>query len=260
MEFFKVSNISKTYIQKNLLKQAHETPALRGVSFRLARGEILGVVGETGCGKSTLARIICALEKPDEGQVFLEGQDLLQLRPRELNARRKDFQIIFQDSVSSMNPRMKVSEIIAEPLRNYNGAGGRDRKDTVIKALELVGLPKEILNRYPHQLSGGQRQRVNIARALVLKPKLLVCDEPTSSLDVSVQAQVLNLLAGLRDDLGLSIIFISHDLGVIRYISDRVIVMRNGRVLEELEAEHLLAAARHPYTKLLIASVPGATS
>ena len=237
----------------------HKTPVLQGVSFSLKQGSIAGIVGESGCGKSTLARIVCILEKPDRGEIIFEGTNLLNLRPGDLKKARIGFQIIFQDSFSSMNPRMKIEDIIGEPLKNYNeqvqGILGRDKRTVIIDALQKVGLGKEMLKRYPHQLSGGQCQRVNIARAVVIRPKLLICDEPTSSLDVSAQAQILNLLVDLRKELGLSIIFISHNLAVIRYVCDRVMVMQNGIILEELETEDLPSGAAHPYTKLLLSSV-----
>jgi oligopeptide transport system ATP-binding protein len=231
--------------------------AVRDVSFDLSPGETLGIVGESGSGKSTLARAIVGTVPASEGQVLWQGQDLLKLGVDARRAQRRDVQMIFQDPLAALNPRMPVGEIIAEPLVTHQLATPRSEvKARVRDIMDRVGLLSNQLNRYPHEFSGGQCQRIGIARALILKPKLVVCDEPVSALDVSIQAQVVNLLADLQRDMGLAMIFIAHDLSVVKHISDRIMVMYLGRQMEIAPAKDLIRKPRHPYTRALIASVP----
>ncbi len=231
--------------------------AVHGVSFDLAPGETLGIVGESGSGKSTLARAIISTVPATGGRVTWLGSDLLGLDERARKTRRRDIQMIFQDPLAALNPRMTVGEIIAEPLRTHDRtvtkAGARAR---VQEIMERVGLLPNQINRYPHEFSGGQCQRIGIARALILQPKLVICDEPVSALDVSVQAQVVNLLKSLQTDFGLSLIFIAHDLSVVKHISDRILVLYLGRVMEYAPAKELIGAPCHPYTKALISAAP----
>jgi oligopeptide transport system ATP-binding protein len=231
--------------------------AVRDVSFDLSPGETLGIVGESGSGKSTLARAIVGTVPASGGEVLWLGQDLLKLGLDARRAQRRDVQMIFQDPLAALNPRMPVGEIIAEPLVTHHPATPRSEvKARVRDIMDRVGLLSNQLNRYPHEFSGGQCQRIGIARALILKPKLVVCDEPVSALDVSIQAQVVNLLADLQRDMGLAMIFIAHDLSVVKHISDRIMVMYLGRQMEIAPAKDLIRKPRHPYTRALIASVP----
>ncbi|WP_207460071.1 oligopeptide/dipeptide ABC transporter ATP-binding protein [Azospirillum sp. SYSU D00513] len=230
--------------------------AVNGVSLTLRRGETVGVVGESGCGKSTFARLCLRLIEPTSGTLAFDGGDLRALSPAALRARRRDMQIVFQDPFASLDPRMRVGAIIREPL-DIHGVGTRaDREREVQALLARVGLPPDAAQRFPHEFSGGQRQRIGIARAIALRPKLLVLDEPVSALDVSIQAQILNLLAALKRELGLSYLFISHDLAVIRHISDHVAVMYLGQVVEFTDVETLYARPAHPYTEALISAIP----
>jgi oligopeptide transport system ATP-binding protein len=231
--------------------------ALDGASFSLAGGETLGIVGESGCGKSTLARAILGLVRPTGGEVLFAGRTIARLSAKALRPLRRDMQIIFQDPLAALDPRMTVGEIIAEPLETFMPSrSGSDVKARVKDTMADVGLSPLMINRYPHELSGGQCQRVGIARAIILKPKLLVCDEPVSALDVSIQAQIINLLMRLQRELGLALIVISHDLSILRHISARILVLYLGRAMERAGCDELFGNPLHPYTRALMAAVP----
>ena len=239
--------------RESLRTPGAQVQALRGVSFDLYAGKSLGIVGESGSGKSTLARIVMALERPTSGSVTLLGRDLHALAPAELRQARRDFQMVFQDPYGSLDPRQRIGTVVAEPLPPLPGA---ERDARVVEALEAVGLRAADIARYPHEFSGGQRQRIAIARALITRPKLIVADEPVSALDVSVQAQVLNLLQDLQERYALTYLFISHDLAVVDHVCDEVAVMRAGEIVEQGPPEVLFHHAAHPYTRALIAAVP----
>ncbi|NVM76434.1 peptide/nickel transport system ATP-binding protein [Duganella sp. SG902] len=253
-----VRGLSKHFTQREGWFGKRALHAVRDVSFTLARGRTLGVVGESGSGKSTLGLTLMRLHQASGGSVLFDGRDLLSMPAREFQAYKRRIQIIFQNPYASLNPRFTVGEIVLEPLRIHRiGADERARRAIVLGLLDKVGLPASAYARYPHEFSGGQRQRIAIARCLTLQPEILVCDESVSALDVSVQAQVLNLLKDLQDELGLSYIFISHDLAVVRYMADQVMVMRQGAVVELADAEALYRDPQHPYTKGLLAAIPG---
>jgi peptide/nickel transport system ATP-binding protein len=241
--------------RERLFEPAPQVEALRGVSFEVHAGHSLGVVGESGSGKTTLARLVMALEPPTAGQVRLLGRDLNASNPADLQAARRDLQMVFQDPYGSLDPRQRVARIVAEPLRNVAAADGRQR---VAEALEAVGLRAGDADKYPHEFSGGQRQRIAIARALITRPRLIVADEPVSALDVSVQAQVLNLMADLEQQFGVTYLFISHDLAVVDHLCDEVVVMQAGRIVECGPTEQVLHRPSHAYTRSLLAAIPGA--
>lgn len=238
-------------------KEVARVRAVNGVSFELAPRETLGLVGESGCGKSTTARAVLQLHRPTAGEVIFEGSDLCRLDGEELRARRRDLQMIFQDPYASLDPRWTVRRVIAEPLQNFGMAGSRaELRDTVHELMETVGLDPSFEGRYPHEFSGGQRQRIGIARALALQPKVIFCDEPVSALDVSIQAQIVNLLQELQDTRGISYVFIAHDIAVVRHISDRVAVMYLGRIVETANRADIYTSTSHPYSKALLGAVP----
>jgi len=257
--FLRVENLVKHFpIKKGILftKQVGEIRAVDGISFEIKRGETFGLVGESGCGKSTTGRAILQLHRPTSGHVYLDDQDLTQLRGQALRQMRRKMQIIFQDPYASLNPRLTVGEIIGEPLIVHRVASGRAVQERVEELLVLVGLDPRFGDRFPHEFSGGQRQRIGVARALALNPGFIVCDEPIAALDVSIQAQVVNLLDDLQNKLHLTYLFIAHDLSMVRHISDRMAVMYLGIIVELAETEELFARPLHPYTQALMSAVP----
>ncbi|MHC4960248.1 MAG: ABC transporter ATP-binding protein [Planctomycetota bacterium] len=257
-ELVRVEHLRKYFpIRKGILSRVvGHVKAVDNVSFHVGAGETLGLVGESGCGKTTVGRSILRLIEPSAGDVWFEGVDLVKLGGREMRGMRRQMQIIFQDPYSSLNPRMTVLDIVGEALAIHGIAKGHEREEQVKRLLEKVGLSSRYVNRYPHEFSGGQRQRIGIARALALNPKFIVCDEAVSALDVSVQAQVINLLMDLREEFGLAYLFIAHDLSVVRHISDRIAVMYLGEIVETADSDKLFDGPLHPYTQALLSAVP----
>jgi oligopeptide transport system ATP-binding protein len=254
-----VTNLKKHFPIKSGIVFQREVAAVKavdGVSFHIYQGETLGLVGESGCGKSTTGRTILQLYRATEGSVQFDGQELTTLKGESLRKMRQEMQMIFQDPYASLNPRMSVGRIVAEPLIVHNIGTKQERDDRVAQLLELVGLNPYFVRRYPHEFSGGQRQRIGLARALALNPKFIVADEPISALDVSIQAQVVNLMQQLQDDLGLTYLFIAHDLSMVRHLCDRVAVMYLGKIVEVAESEELYMNPLHPYTQALLSAVP----
>jgi oligopeptide transport system ATP-binding protein len=253
-----VKNLKKYFPIRRGVFQRHvgDVKAVDGVNFSVYRGETLGLVGESGCGKTTTGRTIIRLYEPTDGQVNFLDRDLANLSGGELRRMRQRMQMIFQDPYASLNPRMSVLGIVGEPLEVHHIANKQERRERVAELLELVGLNPSFMNRYPHEFSGGQRQRIGLARSLALNPDLIICDEPISALDVSIQAQVVNLLEDLQDKLGLTYVFIAHDLSMVRHISNRVAVMYLGKIVELTDRDELYANPLHPYTKALLSAVP----
>jgi peptide/nickel transport system ATP-binding protein len=250
-ELLKVTGLKKHFsVGRKLLK------AVDGISITINKGETLGLIGESGSGKSTLGRAILRLIEPEFGEVIFEGENLRKLRAEKLRIKRRDMQIIFQDPLASLNPRMNIGETVEDPLIIHNIGKNTERKEKVKEYLDIVGIGRKFINSFPYEFSGGQQQRVGIARALILNPKFIVCDEPVSALDVSIQAQIISLLSELREKFSLSYLFIAHDLAVVKYISDRIAVMYLGRIMEIGSKDEIFRKPLHPYTKALISSFP----
>lgn len=257
-KLLQVSNLKKYFPIHSgvLLRQSGNVYAVDDVSFYVDSGETLGIVGESGCGKSTVGKTILRLHEPTSGKIIYKGRDISELGRKDMVSLRREMQIIFQDPFASLNSRHTVGTILQEPYVIHKIGSNEERRQWVNELLEKVGLPQDSFHRYPHEFSGGQRQRIGIARAIALKPKLIVCDEPVSALDVSVQSQVINLLLDLQQEMGLSLIFIAHDLAVVRHVSDRVVVMYLGKIVESASAEGIYQKPQHPYTQSLIDAIP----
>lgn len=248
--------IQVKHLKKHFPSKGNTLKAVDDVSFEIKAGETLGLVGESGCGKSTLGKLLLKLEEPTDGEIFFKQKNVTRMNNLQMKPIRREMQIIFQDPYASLNPRMTISDIIAEPLDIHNIVFGAQKQARIDELLQIVGLNTTFKSRFPHELSGGQRQRIGIARALSLNPKFLVCDEPISALDVSVQAQIINLLKKLQKDAGLTYLFIAHDLGVVKYISNRVAVMYLGKIVELASSHDLYSNPRHPYTQALLSAIP----
>ncbi|MGE8205219.1 ABC transporter ATP-binding protein [Heyndrickxia sp. NPDC080065] len=257
-KLLKIQNLKTYYPVKGgfFKRTIAQVKAVDDISFEINKGETLGLVGESGCGKSTAGRTILKLLSPTSGKIVFDGKDITHLRGKELRLARKDFQMVFQDPYASLNPKQMVGDIVSEPIRNFSNKSMKDLKEEVMELLQKVGLPEDAYYKYPHEFSGGQRQRIGIARALALKPKLIVADEPVSALDVSVQSQVLNLLKELQEEFDLTYLFIAHDLSVVKHMSDRIGVMYLGNLVEIADKSSLYAEPLHPYTQALISAIP----
>jgi peptide/nickel transport system ATP-binding protein/oligopeptide transport system ATP-binding protein len=253
-----VENLARRFVARRSMfgRPTAHVNAVDGVSFAVEAGKTLALVGESGCGKSTVSRLVLRLIEPDAGSICFEGRDLLKMDAGQLRGFRREAQIIFQDPYASLNPRMTVNQILSEPLALHDLMPKAQRRARVEELLKLVGLEPRHARRYPHEFSGGQRQRIAIARALAVEPKLIICDEPVSALDVSIRSQILNLLRDLQDRLGLAYIFVSHDLAVVKHIADHVAVMNFGRIVETADAQMLFASPRHPYSRALLSAIP----
>lgn len=253
-----VKNLSKVFeVNGGFLKKANRLQAVNNISFDIMPGETLCLVGESGCGKSTLGRCVLQLIKPTEGEVIYNGQDLAKLSEKQMRPIRQDLQMIFQDPYASLNPRMTIREIVGAPLESFGLVSSREEKEARIREIcKIIGISEEWLNKYPHEFSGGQRQRIVIARALVMNPKFVVCDEPVSALDVSIRSQVLNLMKDIQEKYGYSYLFVSHDLSVVNYIGDRIAVMYLGQIVELASKEELFNNPKHPYTQALLSAIP----
>ncbi|MEJ5229495.1 MAG: oligopeptide/dipeptide ABC transporter ATP-binding protein [Pseudothermotoga sp.] len=257
MELLQIKRLVKTFaVKKGFFGKQFVIKPLNEVSFSLKEGETLGVVGESGCGKTTLGRTVIRLQKPDGGKIFFNGVDITDLPEKEFRKFRRNMQIVFQDPFSSLNPRMTVYDILARPIRIHNALPKSEERELIVDTLTSVGLKSEHIGRFPHEFSGGQRQRIAIARAIITKPKFIVLDEPTSALDVSVQAQIMNLLKKLKQELKLTYMFISHDLSVIKFLSDTIAVMYLGQIVEMAKTDLIISEMLHPYTQLLFSSIP----
>jgi ABC-type oligopeptide transport system ATPase subunit len=256
-ELLRIEGLKQYYLTgKGVFKKGYVIKAVDDVSFSLEQGQTLGLVGESGCGKSTLGRTILKLYEPTEGKIFFEGKEITHLNSKQMRPLRREMQIVFQDPLESLNQRHTVGGILEEPYKIHGIGTPAERKRWVLELLDKIGLPHTAVNRYPHEFSGGQRQRIGIARAIALKPKLLICDESVSALDVSVQAQILNLLLKIQKEMNLSIIFISHDLSVVKHISDHVAVMKKGKVVEMGTAKEVYSSPKNKYTKELLSAIP----
>lgn len=254
----RVENLTKYFpIKAGILqRKVGDVKAVDGVSFDIWRGETLGMVGESGCGKTTVGRTILRIYPPTSGEIFFDGIPLSSVKNKPLRQMRRRMQMVFQDPYASLNPRLTAGEIVGEPLEIHGLARGAEKQKRVAELFELVGLSREYLNRYPHEFSGGQRQRIGLARALALTPDLIICDEPIAALDVSIQAQIVNLMQELQEELNLTYLFIAHDLSMVKHISDRVLVMYVGKVMELAQRDELYESPLHPYTKALLSAVP----
>jgi oligopeptide/dipeptide ABC transporter ATP-binding protein len=256
--YISIRNLKKVYTSGSGIFSGGKLQlrAVDGVSFEIKKGKTLGLVGESGCGKSTIGRCLIRLTEPDSGEVFFQGVNIMKIKKSEFAPYRKKFQIIFQDPYSSLNPRMTVGDILKEIIKFHNPSGKKEIESKCYRLLDVTGLNKNSINKYPHEFSGGQRQRIAIARALAVEPEFIVCDEPVSALDVSIQSQIINLLKDLQRDFGLTYLFISHDLSVVKHISDDIAVMYLGKIMEYSDKKKLFSETLHPYTKSLLTSVP----